>query len=267
MDALTLVKHAMVYSAFSPLQRKRILLQLEPTIREKAIETLLDDHLDDWRSLSWSTGMTTLYPAGLIFHWFPSKLKENLKGTIEKEMSATKMFGTLSLHWRTVSRRYAAESIPLACFYSLNPMYVWGVLGIQGQQRWTLSSLYSGFTVSLIHKFVGVIIKTALLDVYKLHAILGKYCNSHLINILLVNGLVDLLTYPIDTIRMRQMLTKEDALEATTNLIRNHGWMSLWNGASYQIRCKVYAVMVLVGIPKLMELIKSYRTGSPSIAA
>ena len=68
----------------------------------------------------------------------------------------------------------------------------------------------------------------------------------------LVTVTAGLSSYPIDTIRRRQMITNESSYQAAKSLISNHGWSSLFAGAMINI----YRGMIGAFTLAAMDLVK-----------
>ena len=72
-----------------------------------------------------------------------------------------------------------------------------------------------------------------------------------------------LLTYPIDTIRRRQMITSESSYQATKTLICNHGWTSLFAGATMNIYRGMIGALTLA----MMDMVKHEHVQYKVVAA
>lgn len=146
-----------------------------------------------------------------------------------------------------IGRQCSLRTFSMSVLYGFDIMYIRSILEIQ---QGNLRSLYTGFGVSLVNMFVRVALRKAVGDTMPV----GKPVSVW--NALVrwtMDRIVDLITYPFDTIRRRQVLTDESFLEAASNLIENHHWMSLWDGALYQVRYKAHQGTLLFVRDVLVE--------------
>lgn len=135
--------------------------------------------------------------------------------------------------------------------------------GIQG--------LYRGFVISCVGIVVYRGFYFGLFDTLK-PILLGDSANVLLSFALgyVVTISAGLLSYPIDTIRRRMMMTSGEAvkykgsIDCTRQIISNEGFMSLMKGAGANILRGVAGAGVLAGFDKFQELYIIWRIGQKS---
>lgn len=130
--------------------------------------------------------------------------------------------------------------------------------GIQG--------LYRGFVISCVGIIVYRGFYFGLFDTLK-PMLLGDSANV-LASFCLGYGVTvssGLLSYPIDTIRRRMMMTSGEAvkykgsMDCTAQIIKNEGAKSLFKGAGANILRGIAGAGVLAGFDKIEELYKKWR--------
>jgi solute carrier family 25 (adenine nucleotide translocator) protein 4/5/6/31 len=132
--------------------------------------------------------------------------------------------------------------------------------GIQG--------LYRGFVISCVGIVVYRGFYFGLFDTLK-PILLGDSANVFLSFALgyVVTISAGLLSYPIDTIRRRMMMTSGEAvkykgsIDCTRQIVTNEGFMSLMKGAGANILRGVAGAGVLAGFDKLQEVYIKWRVG------
>merc|ERR1711864_65063 len=130
--------------------------------------------------------------------------------------------------------------------------------GIQG--------LYRGFTISAVGIFIYRGMYFGLFDTLK--PFLGKDANVGLSFLLgwAVTVTAGLMSYPIDTVRRRMMMTSgggvkyKGSIDCYTQVLKNEGFMSL-KGAGANILRGVAGAGVLAGFEKFQSLHIKWRTG------
>jgi len=129
--------------------------------------------------------------------------------------------------------------------------------------------LYRGFVISCVGIIVYRGFYFGLYDTLK-PILLGEDAGV-LISFVLGYGVTvsaGLLSYPIDTIRRRMMMTSGEAvkykgsIDCTVQIIKNEGFMSLMKGAGANILRGVAGAGVLAGFDKFKALYVSWRTAN-----
>jgi solute carrier family 25 (adenine nucleotide translocator) protein 4/5/6/31 len=132
--------------------------------------------------------------------------------------------------------------------------------GIQG--------LYRGFVISCVGIFIYRGMYFGLYDSIK-PILLGENASVFLSFLLgwVVTVTAGLMSYPIDTIRRRMMMTSGQAVkykgsvDCATQVLKNEGFMSLMKGAGANILRGVAGAGVLAGFDKFKELYIRWRVG------
>jgi solute carrier family 25 (adenine nucleotide translocator) protein 4/5/6/31 len=134
--------------------------------------------------------------------------------------------------------------------------------GIQG--------LYRGFVISAVGIFIYRGFYFGLYDSAQM-VMPDTLKGTFVVNFFLgwaVTTTAGLMSYPIDTIRRRMMMTSGEgtkyrsSLHATSEILRNEGVMSFFHGAGANILRGVAGAGVLSGFDKFQEWYISLRTGS-----
>merc|ERR1712154_369180 len=132
--------------------------------------------------------------------------------------------------------------------------------GIQG--------LYRGFVISCVGIFIYRGMYFGLYDSIK-PIVLGDNASVFLSFILgwIVTVTAGLMSYPIDTIRRRMMMSSGQAvkykgsMDCFVQVLKNEGFMSLMKGAGANILRGVAGAGVLAGFEKFKEVYIAFRTG------
>jgi len=132
--------------------------------------------------------------------------------------------------------------------------------GVQG--------LYRGFVISCVGIFIYRGMYFGLYDSIK-PIVLGDNASVFLSFILgwIVTVTAGLMSYPIDTIRRRMMMTSGQAvkykgsMDCAVQVLKNEGFMSLMKGAGANILRGVAGAGVLAGFDKFKELYITWRLG------
>jgi len=132
--------------------------------------------------------------------------------------------------------------------------------GVQG--------LYRGFAISCVGIFIYRGMYFGLYDSIK-PLVLGDNASVFLSFILgwIVTVTAGLMSYPIDTIRRRMMMTSgqavkyKNSLDCAMQILKNEGFMSMMKGAGANILRGVAGAGVLAGFDKFKELYIAFRLG------
>lgn len=130
--------------------------------------------------------------------------------------------------------------------------------GIQG--------LYRGFTISCVGIFIYRGMYFGLYDSIK-PIVLGENASVFLSFLLgwVVTVTAGLMSYPIDTVRRRMMMTSGQAvkykgsIDCTVQILKNEGFMSMMKGAGANILRGVAGAGVLAGFDKFQEMYIAWR--------
>merc|ERR1712226_1121954 len=133
--------------------------------------------------------------------------------------------------------------------------------GIQG--------LYRGFSISAVGIFIYRGMYFGMFDTLS-PIIVGKDGSVGLSFLLgwAVTATAGLMSYPIDTVRRRMMMTSggsgvkyKGSIDCFQQVLKNEGFMSLMKGAGVNILRGVAGAGVLAGFDKFQELYIKWRTG------
>ena len=133
--------------------------------------------------------------------------------------------------------------------------------GIQG--------LYRGFVISCFGIFIYRGLYFGLYDSFK-PMVLGKN-NNVFYSFLLgyaVSVSAGVISYPIDTIRCRMMMTSgqavkyKNSMDCAVQVMRNEGFISLMKGASVNILHGIAGAVLFAGFDKFKELYIALRVSS-----
>jgi len=133
--------------------------------------------------------------------------------------------------------------------------------GIQG--------LYRGFTISAVGIFIYRGMYFGLYDTLK-PMVLGKDASTFLAFLLGwgVTVTAGLMSYPIDTIRRRMMMTSgaavkyKGSIDCGIQILKNEGFMSMMKGAGANILRGVAGAGVLAGFDKFQQMYIDWRLGN-----
>jgi solute carrier family 25 (mitochondrial adenine nucleotide translocator), member 4/5/6/31 len=129
-----------------------------------------------------------------------------------------------------------------------------------------LVGLYRGFVISCVGIFIYRGMYFGLYD--SLKPILLGESNSVILSFLLGWGVTitaGLMSYPIDTVRRRMMMTSGQAvkykgsIDCAVQILKNEGFMSMMKGAGANILRGVAGAGVLAGFDKFKELYIKWR--------
>ena len=228
-------------TVFAPFERIKMMLQLRRTIKEKKIKTTFDEYLDDpYSALTSSAGIYTLC-SGLWIDIVRPVATQMLNYAVKARVKEMSIFHKNPTDSNTMKfcKNVAAGGfvggISLLFLYPLDMMKTEYILGIERKKKWNLKSLYRGFGISIFGIFVYRGLYFGLYDTARaMQSQKPSYAQSFMTGYI-VTVIAGLVSYPIGTVGRRQLLTEEGPLEAATNLVQNHGWMSLWDAAAFNI--------------------------------
>merc|ERR1712008_128518 len=134
--------------------------------------------------------------------------------------------------------------------------------GIQG--------LYRGFTISAVGIFIYRGMYFGLFDTLKPILVGGKDASVAASFLLgwAVTVTAGLMSYPIDTIRRRMMMTSgsgtkyKGSIDCAMQILKNEGFMSMMKGAGANVLRGIAGAGVLAGFDKFQSLYIEWRTGA-----
>jgi len=276
-------------TAAAPIERIKLLVQnQDEMIKQGRLDKPYSGVLDCLRRVLATEGVYPLWRGNLanVLRYFPTQalnfaFKDSIKAIFAtpKDASQQRKFmtniasggaaGTLSLMF-VYSLDYARTRLANDAkgkggerqFNGLIDVYVKTLKsdGIQG--------LYRGFAISAVGIFIYRGMYFGLFDTLK-PLIVGKD-GSVAASFLLgwaVTVTAGLMSYPIDTVRRRMMMTSgggvkySGSLDCFAKVVKNEGFMSLMKGAGANIIRGVAGAGVLAGFEKFQSLYIQWRTG------
>jgi len=275
-------------TAAAPIERIKLLVQnQDEMIKQGRLDRPYNGVLDCLRRVLSTEGVQPLWRGNLanVIRYFPTQalnfaFKDSIKAMFAtpKDASQQRKFatnimsggfaGTMSLlfvysldYARTRLANDAKSKGGERQFNGLIDVYVKTLKsdGIQG--------LYRGFTISAVGIFIYRGMYFGLFDTLK--PFLGKDANVGLSFLLgwAVTVTAGLMSYPIDTIRRRMMMTSGGAvkykgsIDCAKQILKNEGAMSMMKGAGANIIRGVAGAGVLAGFEAFQSLYIKWRTG------
>jgi len=275
-------------TAAAPIERIKLLVQnQDEMIKQGRLDKPYNGVLDCLRRVLATEGVYPLWRGNLanVLRYFPTQalnfaFKDSIKAIFAtpKDASAQRKFatniasggaaGTLSLlfvysldYARTRLANDNKSKTGTRQFNGLIDVYVKTLKsdGIQG--------LYRGFTISAVGIFIYRGMYFGLFDTLS-PIIVGKDGNVGLSFLLgwAVTVTAGLMSYPIDTIRRRMMMTSgggakyKGSVDCAMQIMKNEGFMSMMKGAGANILRGVAGAGVLAGFEKFQNLYIKWRT-------
>jgi len=274
-------------TAAAPIERIKLLVQnQDEMIKQGRLDKPYNGVVDCLRRVLATEGVYPLWRGNLanVLRYFPTQalnfaFKDSIKAIFAtpKDASAQRKFatniasggaaGTLSLlfvysldYARTRLANDNKSKTGTRQFNGLIDVYVKTLKsdGIQG--------LYRGFTISAVGIFIYRGMYFGLFDTLK-PLLLGDSPNVTL-SFLLGWGVTitaGLMSYPIDTIRRRMMMTSgggvkyKGSVDCGVQILKNEGFMSLMKGAGANILRGVAGAGVLAGFDKFQQMYIDWR--------
>jgi len=276
-------------TAAAPIERIKLLVQnQDEMIKQGRLDKPYNGVLDCLRRVLATEGVYPLWRGNLanVLRYFPTQalnfaFKDSIKAIFAtpKDASAQRKFatniasggaaGTMSLlfvysldYARTRLANDNKSKTGTRQFNGLIDVYVKTLKsdGIQG--------LYRGFTISAVGIFIYRGMYFGLFDTLS-PIIVGKDGNVGLSFLLgwAVTVTAGLMSYPIDTIRRRMMMTSgggvkyKGSIDCAMQIMKTEGFMSMMKGAGANILRGVAGAGVLAGFEKFQNLYIKWRTG------
>jgi len=276
-------------TAAAPIERIKLLVQnQDEMIKQGRLDRPYNGVLDCLKRVLASEGIQPLWRGNLanVLRYFPTQaLNFAFKDTIKalfatpKDASQQRKFAT------NIASGGAAGTLSLLFVYSLDyarTRLANDAKGKGGERQFnglidvyvkTLKSdgiqgLYRGFSISAVGIFIYRGMYFGLFDTLK-PIVIGKDGNVGLAFLLgwAVTVTAGLMSYPIDTIRRRMMMTSgtgvkyKGSIDCAVQIMKNEGFMSMMKGAGANILRGVAGAGVLAGFDKFQELYIKWRTG------
>merc|ERR1712079_980475 len=277
-------------TAAAPIERVKLLVQnqgemLKPGVLDKPYGGVIDCT----KRTMQSEGLLSFWRGNLanVLRYFPTQaLNFAFKDTIKAVFNTPKNASYAEKFGKNILSGGVAGSMSLTFVYSLD--YARTRLandrkskdggerkfnGLIDVYRKTLKSagiqgLYRGFVISCVGIFIYRGMYFGLYDSIK-PIVLGENASVFLSFILgwIVTVTAGLMSYPIDTIRRRMMMTSgqavkyKNSMDCAVQVLKNEGFMSLMKGAGANILRGVAGAGVLAGFDKFKELYVAFRLG------
>eukprot|EP01083_Nonionella_stella_P064769 169115_1 len=264
MSSLSTTVSTPIQNAKSIHQSRNTILQSD-IYNNNSIPSYLLNH--DWthtllQNIAKDKGITALF-AGNLFNIVRSFPSSALDFALQNAINS--MFPTSS-DSITIAKRIISGSIAgalsLSIVYPFDAMNQRNILYFyynqednmnkQKQKKNKLSNYYSGFPISI----AGLIIYRALHSILH-HAFKPMVKSEDKVQgfivgfgVTLVSGLV---TFPLDTVRKRQLITGENIMDAFAGLVKRNGIIVLWNGAMEGVIQGVLGGLVWVSFSAIKE--------------
>jgi len=278
-------------TAAAPIERVKLLVQnQDEMIKQGRLDKPYNGVLDCTKRVLATEGVYPFWRGNLanVLRYFPTQalnfaFKDTIKAAfkVPKDAHPTVKFGT------NIASGGAAGTLSLMFVYSLD--YARTRLandnkGKGGERQYnglidvyvkTLKSdgiqgLYRGFVISAVGIFIYRGMYFGLYDTIKPMVLGGKDASVTLSFLLgwAVTVTAGLMSYPIDTVRRRMMMTSGGAvkyngsLDCFRQVLKNEGPMSLMKGAGANIIRGVAGAGVLAGFDKFKDVYIAWRTAN-----
>jgi len=277
-------------TAAAPIERIKLLVQnQDEMIKQGRLDRPYTGVLDCLKRVLATEGIQPLWRGNLanVLRYFPTQalnfaFKDSIKAVFAtpKDASNQRKFAT------NIASGGAAGTMSLLFVYSLDfarTRLANDAKGKGGERQFnglidvyvkTLKSdgiqgIYRGFTISAVGIFIYRGMYFGMFDTLK-PLLVGKDGSVFASFILgwAVTVTAGLMSYPIDTIRRRMMMTSGGAvkykgsIDCAVQIMKNEGFMSMMKGAGANILRGVAGAGVLAGFDKFQSMYIAWRTGA-----
>jgi len=277
-------------TAAAPIERIKLLVQnQDEMIKQGRLDRPYNGVVDCFKRVLASEGVYPLWRGNLanVIRYFPTQalnfaFKDSIKAIFAtpKDASQQRKFAT------NIASGGAAGTMSLLFVYSLDycrTRLANDAKGKGGERQFnglidvyvkTLKSdgiqgIYRGFTISAVGIFIYRGMYFGMFDTLK-PLLVGKDGSVFASFILgwAVTVTAGLMSYPIDTIRRRMMMTSGGAvkykgsIDCAVQIMKNEGFMSMMKGAGANILRGVAGAGVLAGFDKFQSMYIAWRTGA-----
>merc|ERR1711997_1300390 len=272
----------------APIERVKLLVQnQDEMIKQGRLDKPYNGVLDCTKRVLATEGVVPFWRGNLanVLRYFPTQaLNFAFKDSIKAIFATPKDASNATKFATNIASGGAAGTMPLLFVYSLDfarTRLANDAKGKGGERQFnglidvyvkTLKSdgiqgLYRGFTISAVGIFIYRGMYFGLFDTLK-PILLGDGGNVGL-SFLLGWGVTvtaGLMSYPIDTIRRRMMMTSgggakyKGSLDCGRQILANEGFMSMMKGAGANVLRGVAGAGVLAGFDKFQEMYIAWRT-------
>jgi len=277
-------------TAAAPIERIKLLVQnQDEMIKQGRLDRPYTGVLDCLKRVLATEGIQPLWRGNLanVLRYFPTQalnfaFKDSIKAIFAtpKDASQQRKFAT------NIASGGAAGTMSLLFVYSLDfarTRLANDAKGKGGERQFnglidvyvkTLKSdgiqgIYRGFTISAVGIFIYRGMYFGMFDTLK-PLLVGKDGSVFASFILgwAVTVTAGLMSYPIDTIRRRMMMTSgggakyKGSIDCAVQIMKNEGFMSMMKGAGANILRGVAGAGVLAGFDKFQSMYIAWRTGA-----
>jgi len=277
-------------TAAAPIERIKLLVQnQDEMIKQGRLDRPYNGVVDCFKRVLASEGVYPLWRGNLanVIRYFPTQalnfaFKDSIKAVFAtpKDASNQRKFAT------NIASGGAAGTMSLLFVYSLDfarTRLANDAKGKGGERQFnglidvyvkTLKSdgiqgIYRGFTISAVGIFIYRGMYFGMFDTLK-PMLVGKDGSVFASFILgwAVTVTAGLMSYPIDTIRRRMMMTSgggakyKGSIDCAVQIMKNEGFMSMMKGAGANILRGVAGAGVLAGFDKFQSMYIAWRTGA-----
>jgi len=277
-------------TAAAPIERVKLLVQnQDEMIKQGRLDKPYKGVIDCTTRVLKTEGVYPLWRGNLanVLRYFPTQaLNFAFKDTIKAIFATPKTASPATKFATNIASGGAAGTMSLLFVYSLDyarTRLANDAKGKGGERQFnglvdvyvkTLKSdgiqgLYRGFTISAVGIFIYRGMYFGMFDTLK-PILVGDGGNVGL-SFLLGWGVTvtaGLMSYPIDTIRRRMMMTSgggakyKGSIDCGTQILKNEGFMSMMKGAGANVLRGVAGAGVLAGFDKFQEMYIAWRTSA-----
>merc|ERR1712226_1751598 len=282
------VAAAVSKTAAAPIERVKLLVQNQnEMIKQGRLDKPYSGVIDCVKRTLASEGVIPFWRGNLanVLRYFPTQaLNFAFKDTIKAAFKTPKDAGQVEKFSKNIASGGMAGTLSLLFVYSLDyarTRLANDAKGKGGERQFnglidvyakTLKSdgiqgLYRGFAISAVGIFIYRGMYFGLYDTLK-PMLLGADAGVTLSFFLgwAVTVTAGLMSYPIDTVRRRMMMTSgggvkyKGSIDCFTQVLKNEGFMSLMEGAGANVLRGVAGAGVLAGFDKFKEVYIAFRT-------
>merc|ERR1711981_645784 len=275
----------------APIERVKLLVQnQDEMIKQGRLDKPYEGVVDCCKRTMASEGLVPFWRGNLanVLRYFPTQaLNFAFKDTVKAMFATPKTAPQWQKFATNIASGGCAGTMSLLFVYSLDyartrlandakgkggERQFSGLIDVYRQTLKTdgIQGLYRGFAISTVGIFIYRGFYFGMYDSLK-PLLLGDKNASVFLSFLLGWGVTvgsGLMSYPIDTIRRRMMMTSgsavkyKNSLDCGMQVLKNEGFMSLMKGAGANILRGVAGAGVLAGFDKFSEMYIAWRTGA-----
>jgi len=283
------VAAAVSKTAAAPIERVKLLVQNQgEMLKQGTLEKPYSGVIDCTMRTAKTEGVFSFWRGNLanVIRYFPTQaLNFAFKDTVKSMFKTAKDAPQYEKFAKNILSGGVAGSLSLTFVYSLDycrTRLANDAKSKDGKRQYSgmidvyaktiksdgIQGLYRGFVISCVGIFIYRGMYFGLYDSIK-PIVLGDNASVFLSFILgwIVTVTAGLMSYPIDTIRRRMMMTSGQAvkykgsMDCAVQVLKNEGFMSLMKGAGANILRGVAGAGVLAGFDKFKELYITWRLG------